>query len=125
MVRRRLGGAHTTPLCGLRARMRPVRRPIKSFESQGEQLHTRSCRYQRAPGTEAPALSKHYRARVASTAPRQTPLRRSMAARELALPGAAGAPEQRDAGWLERGVTRVNVALLVLGLLAVKAFLGH
>ena len=48
-----------------------------------------------------------------------------MAARELALPGAAGAPEQRDAGWLERGVTRVNLALLVLGLLAVKAFHEH
>ena len=88
-------------------------------------MHTRSCRYQRAPGTEAPALSKHYRARVASTAPRQTaPPRHSMAAQELALPNARGAP-QRDAGWLERGVTRDNVALLVLGLLAVKAFLGH
>ena len=40
------------------------------------------------------------------------------------MPNARGAP-QRDAGWLERGVTRDNVALLVLGLLAVKAFLGH
>ena len=50
-----------------------------------------------------------------------------MAARELALPGAAGAgaPERDASHWLERGVTRVNLALLVQGLLAVKAFLGH